>query len=238
MTREFYDRMSDHYSRDRYLSGITNAVQYSYAQRLNIVRVFARRALMGTTHARILDVGTADGYVLRRIYDDNASHIAAMVGNDIAPKMLEEARRQSTGYPVTFVLRGQEPAGEYNLLMEIGVHMPDPQAEIEWIVERVNHGGYAIITVANRYSWYSRQKLRNKPYIVDYRTFQEYEHYIASSFDILEKRTLGIFIPKLWVLPSFFARLIQTVAEWIIERLAPNTMHERVYLLRLRAPRS
>ena len=237
MTREFYDIISPHYSRDRYLSGVTNAVQYSYAKRLNIVRAFVGRALDGVRDAHILDIGTADGYVLRHVYDDNSSAIEVMVGNDIAPKMLVEARNQSEGYPVVFVLRGQEPSGQYDLVLEIGVHTHDLDAELEWIVSHLKPGGCVVLTVANRDSLFTRMKLTSKPYIGDYHSFNQYEHILMGRFDLVCQRTFGIFIPKLWVLPLFFARPIQNAAEWISERLIPNAMHERVYLLRLR-PRS
>lgn len=238
MTREFYDLISDHYARDRYLSGVTTFVQFSYVRRLKFVMVFVRAALSQAMKARVLDVGTADGYVLRRIYDNNKDSIALMVGNDISSKMLEEARRQSVGYPVTYILRDEGLVGKFDLLMEIGVHIPNLTCEVAWISEQLQPSGYAVITVVNKSSWYSRLKLRNKSYLRDYQTFKTYERILSGTFDILQSRSIGIFIPKLWLLPVSVARPIQTVLEWVSERLIPNMMHERIYLLRLREGRS
>lgn len=234
MTNEFYDAISHHYSRDRYESGVKNSVQCTYALRLRVVLDFARRALSHMTAARILDVGTADGYVLRRVYNENAARILDMVGVDIAPHMVLEARQQSDAYPAAFVLRGHEPNRLFDFVLEVGVHMDDAAAEFAWLAARTLPRGHVIVTVANSNSLFTRFKLRRKSYAAAYRSFPEYEQMLAQHFEVITYRTMGVFVPLIWKLPARAARCIQVVVERVVECVSPSVMHERVYLLRRR----
>ena len=102
---EYYERESARYSDNRYAATPASYLQYFYSRRLAIVREF----VAADTRASIslLEIGCADGVVLSALAAAFPHKFSSIVGVDIAPAMIEEARRRTQDQRMRFALRNE-----------------------------------------------------------------------------------------------------------------------------------
>ena len=233
-TISYYDEASLDYAARRYETAPISYIQYFFQRRLALLFLAGEFLQKNTPGGfKVLDIGCADGYVLRRFYEQFPALLSQGCGMDVSAAMIENAREKSSNTPLTYCLRGEEGSGPFDLVTRLGVHVVDLAKEVDYIKERLSHDGYFVFTISTRRSVHAFLKVRHQPYFADFKTFPEYEKILAESFDILKIYPYGFFIPKLWAFPKI-ARIVQPWLEKILVLFLPNYFHEKMYLLKRR----
>ncbi len=229
-TVEFYNKESGNYSDKRYYGPLVTYFQFLFRRRLSICLEFLERITAQRHGLRLLEIGCADGVVLRKIHDHFPGVFERMVGIDIAAEMIVEAQRRNAGRNTSYYVRGEEPSELVDIVLELGVHPFDLKGEIELVALRLKSGGHFIYSLSTRDSLHARIKLKDKDYYGDYCSYVEYENAMEKHFTIVRKIPYGLFIPKLWSIPML-ARIFQPILESATRSLVPNLYHEQIYIL-------
>ena len=182
-------------------------------------------------NASVLEIGCADGVLIKSLLERWPNVFGSLIGVDISPMMIEEAIRTTKDSRVKYFLRGVEPGEKNDLVIELGVHSQNFDAEINSVSEKLKESGYFIYCVAGRSSLHARFKLLGVSYVNDYMSYAEYEKIIKKYFDVLSSEPYGLFIPKLWAFPRF-AMVVQPILEKLFRNMFSNLFHEKIYLLR------
>ena len=235
--KRYYNEESTQYSHKRY-EGVTDTyVKFFFKRRLALVLQFfsdlAPRALRGRSgRSSLLEVGTADGVVLREIVRKLPNKFKQLVGVDIAAKMIGEARALTSDKKISFFEISQVPAEKFDAILFVGFMTEALWQEYQpFIREHLDSGGYVIISLAGAGSLHARFKLAQAPYVADYRSYGRYRQVLSQDFQILAEKHYGLFIPKLWAWPAL-ARLIQPLVDRFLVPFLPNLFHECLYLVR------
>ena len=231
-SQDFYNQESEQYSQKRYGGQVDSYVKYFFNQRLNLVLTMLHRISKGRSDMSLLEVGCADGVVLRQTKRTLSEKFTRLVGVDIAENMIARARILSVGMGIEFFSKNQTLNEKFHTILLVGF-MTGPLIELEraYVNEHLKDGGYAIISLAGRHSLQARLKLQDKPYLADYRTYREYRELLEKNFEIINTQYYGLVIPKLWRFPKL-ARFLQPALDSIGTFLFPELMHEVLYLLR------
>ena len=232
-TIAFYDRESAQYSEKRY-SGITQSYyQFLFKKRLALFLNFVRKSVATLpTQATLLEIGCADGVVVRAIETHFPKRFEKYLGIDVSPKMIEQATQYNTNPKATFTLRDRlSPVEQFDVVIELGVHPIDLEGELTFVSDHLKPGGYFFYALAGKRSSHVRFKLRHVAYAKDYRTYREYESALSRVFSIVDTRVYGLFIPKLWMIP-LLGRLLQPIVDQFCALLIPEFFHEKIYVLR------
>jgi SAM-dependent methyltransferase len=230
-TIEYYDAESGAYSRKRYEGALVTYTQYLFRKRLQIFTGFLGDILPPERRAKMLEIGCADGIIMNRIAAAYPKNIEKIVGLDISPMMIETARERNHDPRLLFFLRDEAPHEQYDIVIELGVHIENWEEEVKYVKDNLTPGGHFLLSVAGKSSLHARIKLNGAEYLKDYKTYKAAEEIITSHFEIVEARVYGLFTPKLWAIP-FLGRILQPVIDTIFRPMVPELFHEKIYLLK------
>lgn len=231
---EYYNNEDLLYSAKRYPKVDTDYVHFFFKQRLKILISILKEITIGKQNLNLLEVGCADGIVARTISEDIPA-VNKIVGIDISPKMIEQAKFQNKLSLCEFHVRGDEVQGAtYDIVVEVGVvNLTDRHIEYKYALDHLNPGGYYICTLASSTSLRSRLKTQDhKGGFAHLLTYKEYEEELRKIFDIVDSKMYGLFIPMIWKIP-LVARFIQA-HEGIGTHIFPSLFHEKIYVLKKR----
>ncbi len=221
----FYSREALVYSSKRYPVKTTEYSHFLFKRRLKIVLQFA--ASLNIKGGTLLEIGCADGYVLREVF--KLINPDKAIGIDLSDKMLEAAKAKS-GEKLEFYQRGIEPEICADIIVETGVlNFTDPRKEAEYAFSHLKDEGYYIVSFAAKKSLHNF--LNNQE--ADYHNLlsrKEYINLIKDKFEVVKFRPYGFYVPTIWKLPVL-AAIIQSVFEKVFY-LFPSLYHEEIYLLR------
>ncbi|MBI3631993.1 MAG: class I SAM-dependent methyltransferase [Candidatus Vogelbacteria bacterium] len=229
--KNFYNKESPYYSVKRYPNVASNYIQYFFKKRLGIVLGEIQRRLRGRSGLRLLEVGCADGIVLRKVFEQMSSMFSEMIGMDISEGMIEEAINTTTIGKIKYFIRGEESVGsKYDLILEIGVaNYADINEELKYARNNLSQDGLYILSLAGSGSvngYFSNGDGYN-----NFFPYSEYEAKIKDQFAILKIIPVGFYIPIIWKMPCV-ARVIQIFVDYIFSSLFANLFHEKVYILK------
>lgn len=231
---EFYNRISGSYSKDRYPEVATSYTQFFFKRRLELlVGAIEQTTLARGSGLSILEIGCADGVVLRRVYEVFKRSFSEFVGLDISPKMIAVASRENSDTGILFKVRNDYcDLRKFNLILEVGVinYAESVNSEIAYAHSVLEDGGYYICSFAGASSLLNRIKPGDKGYH-NFLSYEAYEKTMQKFFKIEKKIPVGILIPLLWRLP-IIARFKQPIVENLFKYISPNLFHENIYVLR------
>jgi len=232
----FYDKESSVYSARRYPQRSSDYTHFFFKRRLALTLGLLGRLIPNMGSPKLLEVGCADGIVLRMIYDRFRERISLYEGVDISPKMIEEARKKNEGSPMSFSVRRSNGAftdkkdARYDLIVEIGVlNYAGFDADMKCAEEALSKDGYYICSIAGRGSLWDRQVKADKGF-GNFLSYKEYERKIKARFEIVTVKPVGLRVPFIWRLP-LAARIIQPIVEALFMPFT-GLYHEKVYLLK------
>jgi glycosyltransferase involved in cell wall biosynthesis/SAM-dependent methyltransferase len=245
--RDFYDKESSKYSDKRYPKTDTDYTHFFFKRRLSIALSILEKVISSRPKIHssgrpalpsLLEVGCADGVVLRAAYDRFGHAVSSYEGIDISPGMIEVARKKQAGTPLNFSVR--EPRGPFvveskdvkkDIIIEIGVlNYADFDGDIKLARETISDDGYYICSVAGRGSLDDRFRKSDHGFD-NFMAYGEYESRLRQSFDIVSVYPVGLRIPVIWRSPMM-ARAIQPVVETVMAPIARGLFHEKVYVLK------
>lgn len=230
---DFYNKESEHYSQKRYPNVAVTYVQFFFKRRLDRVLRELARVSEGKKNLSLLEVGCADGVVLRAVADAFPGVFSELVGVDTSPEMIKQAHAQSTGAAQFFVRGEGALRGKFDVILEIGVaNYADIDEELAHATRLLKGDGVYVLSLAGSDSLNARAGKG-----VGYNNFfsyRAYEQKIEQLFFIEKSIPCGFFIPFIWRIP-FVARMVQTMGEKIFAPFVPNLFHEKIYILKLKS---
>jgi 2-polyprenyl-3-methyl-5-hydroxy-6-metoxy-1,4-benzoquinol methylase len=230
-SKKFYDAESSKYSEKRYEGALLTYTQYLFRTRLKIFLETMRKIVR--PNLSLLEIGCADGVIMGKVDTTFSGMFQKLKGIDISPLMIQVASEHYRDPRFSFVLREQESEENFDVIIELGVHVEKMEEEIKYVVSHLKSGGHFIFSVAGKKSLHARIKIPNAPYVKDYVAYSEADKIIGEKFDIVLTKTYGFFIPKIWKFPSI-ARIVQPVADSVLRPFVPELFHEKIYFLRLK----
>ena len=237
---EFFDKESPIYSAKRYVEAPTNYTQYFFGRRLKVILDMVAeiaeesraKVAMPEQKLSLLEVGCADGIIMKKIAQDFPTKFASMTGIDISPKMIDVAKRDPELAGMTFMERKDfvSPAGK-DVIIEIGTaNYADIHEELSFASSNLVTNGFYILSLDGKgsiWSWLVKGKTGYNNFL----SYKEYERLISENFEILKVAPVGLFILGIWKVPAL-ARVIQPIKEAVNAKIFPGLFHEKVYLLR------
>lgn len=232
-TVEFYDQESEQYSKKRYEGETLSYFQFLFKRRRQLFLDLISRIKAELANSDVLEIGCADGVLIKKLFQKLPDTFRSIVGIDVSPAMLNQARQTTRDLKASYFLRGEEPEGKFNLVIELGVHPHHFEDEMIFVSEKLESRGYFIYSASGKSSLHVKIKLGKESYTKDYLDYSSYEKIIKKYFDIVFSEPYGLFIPKVWAIPSI-ARVLQPFLEIIFKNIFPDLFHEKIYLLRKR----
>jgi SAM-dependent methyltransferase len=233
-TNEYYDEEARLYSGKRYPAILRNYVHFLFTRRRTLALGMLGKAIAGTIEPRtLLEVGCADGILLRSIAAKYRGAFQSMMGVDISKPMVETARTLTPDPSITYKLRDELlSAGSYSVVLEIGVAALafDTKGEVEILANQLAQGGYLLCSFATSTSLavlLSRGSAGDNSIL---RPYTEYEKVLQQQFTIVSSKAYGLYVPLVWKVPAL-ARLLQPAADMLCA-LVPSLAHEQLYLLK------
>jgi len=231
---EFYNAVSSSYSLSRYPADPQSYTQFFFKKRLSVMIDFLRcsQEFMGTGFS-VLEIGCADGIVLRKLHDFFRGKFSEYIGIDISPKMVEVAVREHSDAPILFKTRETyADTKKHDLVIEVGVlnYVSSVEHEYKYVHRILKDTGVYICSLAGTNSLWNRSKSGDKGYS-NFLSYEEYQRLLQKYFTIEKEIPVGLFVPLLWRVP-LLARIVQPVIEVILKPIAPDLFHEKVYILK------
>ncbi|MFZ2500415.1 MAG: methyltransferase domain-containing protein [Minisyncoccia bacterium] len=231
---DYYDEEARVYSEKRYPSVAQNYVHFLFTHRRDLVLTFLKKVIEETPAPRtLLEVGCADGILLRSIEDLYPGAFHTMLGVDLSKSMVGVAQSLTRTLSITYIVRNElSPINTFNVVLEIGVAALalDTRGEIKVLADQLVEGGYLLCSFGGRTSIASRLARGASGDNSVLRPYHEYERMLCERFSIILSRPYGLYVPLLWRIPVL-ARLLQPVVE-VLGLVVPNLCHERLYLLK------
>lgn len=232
---DFYNKESRLYSEKRYLGPTDNFIKYFFRRRLSILLEFVKREASG--HQRglsLLDIGCADGFVMREICDKNFRWAEKFTGIDTSPQMVERAvAKYGADKRFSFFVRGEEPREKYDIVVEIGVPLSDWREEFRYVLSKLKDDGvYIFSTPGSKNSLYSR--IKKDFHVENPMSFKEFDSLVSEFFEVKRVKNYAFFVPFLWRFPRI-ARIKQPFFEAILGFVFPKISHEKIFLLKKKA---
>ncbi|MEN9913148.1 MAG: Methyltransferase domain [Candidatus Parcubacteria bacterium] len=229
--QDFYNKESAIYSAKRYPERATDYVQSFFKRRLAITCALLKKEIHARKGLQLLEIGCADGVVMKEVSKVMGESFASMTGIDTAAEMIVAARKLNQGENMSFFVRGEESRdARYDVIIEIGVaNYADFDEELAYISEHLKADGICIFSIAGRGSL--NERFDDKSGYKNFLTYQEYESKMCEVFKIEKIAPVGFRLPLIWRVP-FAARIIQSVVETCFAPLASGLYHEKVYVLK------
>lgn len=231
----FYDAESSVYSDVRYPATPTTYTQWFFKRRLHITLQGVASYFAKKNQQSLLEIGCADGVVMRAIVARLPGQFSTMIGLDISPKMIEEARAKSAAIPGTLFYERKDYVSneQFDLVLEVGViGFIGVEQELPFVLRHLKEGGIYILSIAGKDALGFR--LGRITWFGEERSYREYEAVLKQHFTILSSTGCGLFVPYLWRLPAL-ARIVQPIADMLVNLIAPQLCHEKIYLLKKRS---
>lgn len=229
----FYNKASGHYSADRYPAVARSYTQFFFKRRLDIVMRELRYLLGGKKGLTLLEIGCADGVVLRAVDTVFHDSFSDVVGIDTSSDMIKRAAMLSFGTGIRFLMRGEYIEKELlDVVIEVGVvNYADVDEELEYAEKILKDTGVYILSIAgkNSLNGYFGGGVGYK----NFSPYHDYEDKIKKKFTIEQVIPCGFFVPLLWKSP-IVGRVIQPALEKIFSRIAPDLFHEKIYILKIK----
>jgi SAM-dependent methyltransferase len=228
----FYDKESAQYSGKRYNTAPRSYVQFFFQERLRHVINLVGKHAGHKKDLTIIEDGCADGVVVQMVYKKYRQIFSKVIGTDLSPGMIEAAKKLNQNPVVSFSLKSELPQDiKADVFLAVGFVSPGIFAdEFSFIRNHLKKDGIVIMSLVAKNSIHARLKLKGKEIVNDYRMFAEYEKFLETEFEIIDKAGYGFFVPKLWAVPAI-ARVLQPVFE-IIGKISPSLFHETLYVLK------
>ena len=230
-TVDFYNDESEQYSRKRYEGETMTYFQFLFKRRRQLFLGLISRISGELKDSDVLEIGCADGVLVKKLFQKLPNIFKSIIGIDVSPLMLERARETTKDPKASYFLRGEEPEGKFKLVIELGVHVQNFDDEMLYVCQKLESNGCFIYSASGRNSLHAKIKLSKEKYVVDYMDYPEYEKVIRKYFEIISAEPYGLFVPKLWAIPSI-ARLLQPFLDSVFKNTFPDLFHEKIYLLR------
>ncbi|MDQ3014277.1 MAG: class I SAM-dependent methyltransferase [bacterium] len=230
----FYNKESIIYSEKRYPVVVTDYIQFFFKTRLRFVLEYLTKNTYGKQRLTLLEIGCADGIILREIKKSLGPVFVDLIGTDISPEMIRAAQEKNAGTEIRFMQRSEYiHALPQDYIIEIGViNYAILVEELEYIAQHLKKDGIAIISLAGTGSlWDIRRK--NDSGFKTFLSYMEYEAAILKHFTIEKSIAVGLPIPIIWRVPPC-ARILQPLIEKILWPIAPNLFHEKIYIIKLK----
>lgn len=231
---EFYNKISGSYSADRYPEVTSSYTQFFFKRRLSLLEDAIKRSIKETDRElSVLEIGCADGVVLRRVYDVFNANFSSFLGVDISPKMIEVASQENADTNIISKVRNEyHDSKKFDLIIEVGVinYTDSVEEEMSYAHSVLNDEGYYICSFAGTDSFLNKIKPGDKGYN-NFLSYKEYEQIMQKFFRIEKKIPVGFFVPLMWRFPVI-ARFKQPIVENLFKYIAPNLFHENIYILR------
>jgi len=229
---DYYNARSANYSEVRYPKITLSYTQYIFKKRLEIFLDFLERIEETLPeNATILEIGCADGVVFKAIEEKFPGRFVKLVGIDVSPKMISEAKNRNKNLRALFFLRDEFKLKKFDLIIELGIHPYNLDGELNYVNECLNSKGYYFYSAVGRKSVFVGLKLRAEKYLNDYKSYKQYEQIFGKNFILENSEVYGLFIPKLWSVP-FLGRLLQPIFDSVFSKIIPERLHEKIYCLR------
>lgn len=230
--KNFYNGESQNYSSERYPNMASNYVQYFFKKRLALVLAVLNDNFKERVGLRLLEIGCADGVVLREISTKQGRIFSKLIGVDTSEGMINAAKAITADDRIKYYLRGEESVNEkYTVVLEVGVaNYADIDDELQQAKKVLESKGLYILSLAGKGSingFFGKGHGYN-----NFLTYQNYENIIRKYFEIKEIIPVGIFVPLIWRNKKF-GKFMQNIFE-IIFWLFPNFYHEKIYVLKAR----
>lgn len=227
---QFYNNESSEYSEKRYPVVAQSYTQFFFTRRLAITKNFLKQIFISGQHPALLEIGCADGIIIRDIENSFPGVFSKLSGIDISAGMIEEAHKRNTSMNAEFLLRSEYAAREpVSVVVETGViNYSRFEDDILYAYNNLKVGGYYILSVAGTGSL--RNRLKHESGFNDFRSYKEYEFLLRQKFIVRSVRGCGLFVPYIWKIPPF-GRILQPIADSIVGALFPGLCHEKLYLL-------
>lgn len=227
--KEYYNLESSVYSEKRYPDVPISYTQFFFLERLQQTVAELRRRFGAMRNLALLEVGCADGIIMRRIAAELPDVFDRLVGVDTAEVMISRAKDLSHSPVLSFFVRGSDPVGVYDVILELGVlNYTDVESELRSALDRLAPQGQYFLSVAGTDSLKARFSPEHQ-----YRnllSYSEYERSIRRYFDVEKRIPCGLYVPGLWRVP-LLGRFLQRTAEAVF-RPFPRLYHEQIYILR------
>lgn len=228
----FYDKEGNKYSSKRYPEKDRDYVHFFFKKRLKILLDILERHVSDKRGLSLLEVGCADGVVLRSIAR-RFPDFEKLVGIDVSENMIAQAIGENDSSKISFFVRGKEDASAlYDLIVEVGVvNLTDRHVEYAHALRHLKSDGLYICSLAASTSLRSRLKPDDhKKGFSHLLSYKEYEAELSREFEIIERRAYGLFVPLIWRV-LVIARLLQPL-EALLVHLVPDLFHEKIYVLK------
>lgn len=231
----FYNAESGIYADKRYPAKTTDYIHYFFKKRLAIVLSLVEKYSVDKRNLKLLEIGCADGVVLRKIEERFGDKFSELQGIDLSPQMIESAKKNGTeNSKIKYSVRGdsEDANSDFDVVIEIGVaNYTDFLAELKFVQQRLNRDGYYILSVAGSDALAVKLGKARKEDFNNLLSYANYEKMIAEHFNIIKIVPCSFWLPKLWKLPAL-AKIIQPFLDCFLSFLIPNLFHEKVYLLK------
>jgi len=229
----FYNAESTAYSAKRYPARAMTFTQYFFKERLarvnGVVQTYARTR---GTPARLLEIGCADGVVVRALWQKMPHAFSAIDAVDLSPDMVATAAQNNADTPIRFMVRENASlTPPYDVVLEVGVlNYTDLEADLRDAARLLDAHGIYLCSVAGASSL--QNKIKGSSGYKHLLGYAQYEQELRRYFTIRHAVPVGIFVPLLWRLPAL-ARIVQPWVEWA-GRISPNWALEKIYVLERR----
>lgn len=228
----FYNEESWQYSSKRYPSVARTYTHFFYKRRLAITKKLISQNLKKLgENPTLLEMGCADGVIVREIEKAFPNRFKKLIGIDIAPQMIGEAKNKNENPHAEFFTREQYLSEELvDLVVETGVvNYAKFDEEIAFAYRVLKPGGLYLLSVAGTGSLLNM--LKHEGDFNDFRSYGEYERLLREKFIVKKVRGCGFFIPFLWRVPVL-AQVVQSSIDPLAGNVLPGLCHEKVFLLR------
>ena len=207
----YYDEEASVYSQKRYPARAQNYVHFLFTRRRALLLGMLAKAIAGTKEPRtLLEVGCADGVLLRSIAAAYPNAFAHMLGIDVAEPMIAMARKMTTEPGIEYKMRDELPhTGAFSVVLEIGVAalVHDTAGELGILGNQLESGGYLLCSFGAKSSIAARME-KGAGRRSELKTYAEYEAAMHKHFTVVKKIPYGIYVPLLWKVPAL-ARVLQ-----------------------------
>lgn len=233
----YYNAESEIYSQKRYPEKTGNYIHYFFKKRLAIVLSIINEIIAKGDNFSILEVGCADGVVIRKIEEKFGNKFVQMQGIDLSPLMIEAAKKNGgENSKIKYATRNSDvnSIANFDIIIEVGViNYTDFLTELKFAQKNLQKDGYYILSIAGNDSLMARLGKTKIDAFNNLLNYKDYENKVVEYFDIIKVVSCGFWLPWLWKLPVL-ARIAQPFFDFLFSSLLPNLFHEKVYLLKVK----